>query len=89
MPIISRFRGIEIRMYFNEDIHPGRAHFHAWYAGKLAVFDVADASCISGELPPRIERLVREWAQQRRAELLANWDRARADLDPRPIDPLK
>jgi hypothetical protein len=29
MPSISRFHGITIRMFFNEDFHPGTPHFHA------------------------------------------------------------
>ena len=36
MPRISSFRGVIIRMFFNEDFHPGNPHFHAEYAGVKA-----------------------------------------------------
>jgi hypothetical protein len=29
MPNVSSFYGITIRMFFNEDFHPGNPHFHA------------------------------------------------------------
>lgn len=76
-------------MFFNEEIHEGRPHFHAVHAEAAAVFDAYDQSRIAGELPPRIERLVRSWAMAHRGELLDNWARARADLDLRPIEPPK
>jgi hypothetical protein len=40
MPSISRFYGITIRMFFNEDFHPGRPHFHAEYSGVKASFAI-------------------------------------------------
>jgi hypothetical protein len=76
-------------MFFNEDVHQGRPHFHVVYADAAAVFDASDQSRLAGELPPRVERLVRRWAKARRQELLENWERARAEIDLQPIDPLK
>lgn len=76
-------------MYFNEDFHPGRPHFHAFYAGEDASFDITDLTRLTGELPIRVERLVRRWARLHREELLANWDRARCEGALVPIDPLK
>ena len=76
-------------MFFDEGRHSGRPHFHASYAGKRASFDIADLSRLDGELPPRVERLVRSWARTHRAELLDNWERGRSDEDFKPIDPLK
>lgn len=76
-------------MFFDEGRHDGRPHFHASYAGKHASFDIADLSRLDGELPPRVERLVRSWARTRQAELLDNWERGRSDEDFKPVDPLK
>lgn len=89
MPRISYFHGIAIRMYFDESFHPGRPHFHASYGEHYAAFDIADLTRLTGELPPRAERLVRRWARERRAELLENWDRARSKGTLKPVDPLK
>jgi hypothetical protein len=89
MPRISSFRGITIRMFFNEDFHPGRPHFHAEYAGIEASFEIASLACIAGVLPARIDQMVKRWAGEHEAELLANWERARGHQPLKPIDPLR
>ena len=38
MPILSRFYGIVIRMYFYDDKQHHEPHVHAEYAGEQAVF---------------------------------------------------
>ena len=89
MPRISVFHGITIRMFFNEDFHPGRPHFHAEYAGVEASFEIATLRCLAGELPPRIEQMVKRWAREHEFELMANWKRARNHKPLEPIDPLR
>jgi hypothetical protein len=89
VPTISRFRGIKIEMFFNEDFHPGRPHFHAEYAGATASFEIRSLERLTGELPGRVERLVRGWARANRDELVENWHRARAGKPLRQIDPLQ
>lgn len=64
-------------MFFGEGVHTSRPHFHAWYGGARASFDALDLTRLAGELPPQVERLVREWGLARREELLANWELAR------------
>jgi hypothetical protein len=76
-------------MFFNEEIHSGRPHFHAGYGGVWAVFDAANQDRLAGRLPRRLERLVRKWARIHQAELLENWERARARLPLARIEPLK
>ncbi len=76
-------------MYFKEGHHSGCPHFHAWHGGAWASYAIDDLSRLGGGLPLQAERLVRKWARKHRGELLGNWDRARAGLDLRPIDPLK
>ena len=60
---------------FHRDYDP--AHVHVFYAGQAARFGVATDRLLTGSLPPRALRLYREWARQHRAELEANWARAR------------
>ena len=86
MPRICFFYGITIRMYWNERDHP-IAHFHAEYGEYMAAVDL-DGELLGGTLPPRPLRLVRDWAQLHRVELLANWDRARNSEPLETIDPL-
>lgn len=47
MPTISMFFGIIIRMYWNDHMPP---HFHAYYQGDSAVFDL-DGNVLEGGLP--------------------------------------
>ena len=70
MPIIARFYGILIKMYFKEH---GIPHFHALYGEFNAVFDIETMEVIEGDLPARAEKLVREWGEFYRKELLDMW----------------
>jgi hypothetical protein len=86
VPRISFFYGIAIFMYWNEGAH-ARPHFHARYSGSAASVDL-DGNVIAGSLPPRAVEFLREWAQLHRAELEANWGRARGDQALEQIEPL-
>ncbi|WP_404827788.1 DUF4160 domain-containing protein [Conexibacter stalactiti] len=86
MPRISAFYGITIFMYIDEHPPP---HFHAWYSGARASIDIATRDLVSGSLPPRALRIVREWARQHERELTANWRRARRDEPLTKIEPLR
>ncbi|MCK5733945.1 MAG: DUF4160 domain-containing protein, partial [Candidatus Latescibacteria bacterium] len=58
MPIISRFFGILIRMFYDEHNPP---HLYAEYQGKKAVFDFC-GNIVKGCLASRTAtKLVREW----------------------------
>ena len=70
MPIISLFFGIVIRMY--HDDHPP-PHFHAAYQGFEAFVRISDGEIVVGSLPKKAARLVRQWALDHQAELMANW----------------
>lgn len=84
MPEISRFHGIVIAMYYDEH---GRPHFHA-RSGEHEVSIELEGLVVRGEFPGASLRLVLDWAELHRAELLANWDRARRGLALVPIAPL-
>jgi Protein of unknown function (DUF2442)/Domain of unknown function (DUF4160) len=51
---------------------------HARYGGDVALIVIASGDVYAGSLPPRALRLVREWVEERRAELEVNWHRAQA-----------
>jgi len=86
VPRISEFYGIVIEMYYGDHPPP---HFHARYAGTSAKIEIAGGEIIAGSLPSRALRLVREWIDQHRDELDANWERAMHHEKPQPIDPLR
>jgi len=70
MPVITRFYGILIKMYFREH---GTPHFHAIYNEYNGIFNIDTLEMIEGDLPRRAQRMIREWAQQYQAELKAMW----------------
>jgi len=85
-PEISRFLGITISMSHEKKARP---HFHATYAEFGANFAIDSLRKLSGEMPPRATRFVREWASLHRKELSTNWSRARRGLPLKPIAPLE
>ncbi len=86
MPIISRFLGILILMYYEEHNPP---HFHVRYNEYKAMISIRDLALLRGKLPPKILGLVTEWACQHQQELLADWNLASTKKDLRPIQPLE
>jgi hypothetical protein len=50
MPVIARFYGIAVKMYFREH---GTAHFHALYGESSGVFEVSTLEMIEGDLPSK------------------------------------
>jgi len=60
MPVIARFYGILIKMYFSQSEH-GIPHFHAIYGEYNAVFAIETLEMLEGDLPSRAQRLVKEW----------------------------
>jgi len=85
MPRLSTFYGIVIYMY-RPDHPPPR--FHAQYGEHAAQIDLTSLEVLNGSLPARALRLVREWAELHRGELVMNLELAQA-LEPLvEIDPL-
>lgn len=74
MPVVARFFGIVIKMYFSQSEH-GIPHFHAIYGEYNAVFDIQTLEMLEGDLPVRAQRLVQEWSTQYQQELLQMWSR--------------
>jgi hypothetical protein len=72
MPVIARFYGIAIKMYFSQSEH-GVPHFHAIYGESNAVYAIDSLEMLEGDMPGRAQRLVKEWATQHQAELLQMW----------------
>ena len=74
MPVIARFYGIVVKMYFSQSEH-GIPHFHAVYGEFNAVVGIETQEMLEGDLPVRAQRLVKEWASQNARELLEMWNR--------------
>jgi Domain of unknown function (DUF4160) len=52
-------------------------------------FEIATGAVIGGSLPRNALRLVREWLEQHRAELEANFGRLEKEEVPKKIEPLQ
>ena len=52
MPVLSRFYGIVIRMYFQQSEH-NPPHFHAIYEEHMAAICINDGVILEGELPKK------------------------------------
>ena len=85
MPELSRFLGIVIGMFFNEH---GVPHFHAVYGAYQMTVEIETAT-VHGLFPARAQRLVLEWMDVHRQELLDNWHRARQRQPLQRIAPLE
>jgi hypothetical protein len=70
MPVIARFYGILIKMYFREH---GVPHFHALYGEYNGVFEIESLEMIEGDLPNRAQKMVKEWAVMYRNDLMELW----------------
>ena len=72
MPEISRYYGIIIYMNFLDHAPP---HFHAWYNEYKITVTIRDG-LIRGEMPGRALKLILEWLEQHREELMSAWEKA-------------
>lgn len=85
MPIVSRFFGIIIRMYYNEHNPP---HLHAEYQGSNAIFDFS-GNIVKGSLSSKTAtRLVRDWIDLHAVELEKDWQLAQRGKELENIEPL-
>ncbi len=73
MPILSRFYGIIIRMYFLQSEH-NPPHIHAIYNEDVAAIDFMTGDIIEGHLPPKALNMVQEWVAIHRKDLKTIWD---------------
>ncbi len=85
MPRISAFYGIVIAMYFDDHLPP---HFRALYGEHQAQILIATGEILHGSLPRRALRLVQEWTEVHRDELVADWERAEREESLVSIEPL-
>ena len=74
MATLAMINGVLIRMKPEKNGKHHRAHVHAWYSGKEAVFDVLARRKINGDFPRDQTLIVQGFIAAHEAELLANWE---------------
>ena len=72
MPVLSRFYGIVIRMYFLQKEH-NPPHIHAIYGECIGMFSLSDGEMFEGDIPVKEQKSVKEFILRYAEELLAMW----------------
>lgn len=73
MPVISRFNGITIKMYFRRSEH-NSPHIHAIYGEYIGVFEIAGGEMIEGDLPGKEQRMVKAFIEKYKGQLVQMWE---------------
>ncbi|MBQ7624209.1 MAG: DUF4160 domain-containing protein [Clostridia bacterium] len=73
MPVLARFYGIVIRMYFLQSEH-NPPHIHAIYNDNVAAVDFMTGNVLEGYLPDKALAMVREWIAINREDLKTIWE---------------
>ena len=85
MPEISSFYGIIISMYPGDHNPP---HFHVRYNEFRAIIEIEDKTVI-GEMPNRALKIVFEWLDIHKKELMDNWNKLQKGKSIVKIKPLE
>ena len=75
-------------LYSDELSDHNPPHFHAWYGDYKVTISIKDG-IVKGEMPGRALRLILEWLDLHRDELMENWMRAQNGGTLEKIEPLK
>lgn len=73
MPVISRFNGIVIKMYFRQKEH-NPPHIHAIYGEYIGMFSLVDDEMFEGDIPTKEQKLIQSFISKYRKELLEMWE---------------
>jgi len=84
MPQISAFYGLIILMNFKDHAPP---HFHVWYGDYKVTITIQDG-IVTGKMPQRALKMVFEWLEIHREDLLQEWEKAQKGEKLTQISPL-
>jgi len=82
MPEICRFYGIIIKMFYNEHNPP---HIHVEYQDFKAIITINEG-IIEGKMPKTALKLIFEWMELHKDDLLKNWEKIESK---KPLDSIK
>lgn len=88
MPVISKFYGLIISMYYLDIKQHNLPHIHVKYGEIDAVYEIPNGNLIEGSLPGNKEKLVKAWIEIHQIDLMANWQLAIRGNKVFNIDPL-
>lgn len=73
MPVISRFYGMVVKMFFLASEH-NPPHIHVLYGEYMGVIDIRTNKMLQGDLPDKALKIVQEWTSIHQQELLKMWE---------------
>ena len=74
MPVISKFYGMTIKMYFlSKENNP--PHIHVIYGDYMSSININNLKVIQGDLPEKALKLVLEWIKIHKEEILEMWEK--------------
>jgi hypothetical protein len=79
MPVIARFFGIIVKMFFDDHNPP---HIHVQYGEYMGEIDINTQKLIIGDLPSRALSLSQEWVKLHKNALIEMWNSKRIDKLP-------
>ncbi len=85
MPIISRFYGIVVYMLWGDHAPP---HFHAKYQDDEVSIEILTGK-VTGSMSKRALRMLEEWRQLHKNELINDWELAESRKKLLNIAPLE
>ena len=85
MPVISRFFGIIIAIYWRDHPPP---HFHAKYGDQEIIVEIKTGK-ITGNISNRALSMIQEWREIHKKELLNDWELEEQNKPLRKIQPLE
>ena len=88
MPELSRFYGILIQMFFDDQDQHHKPHIHVRY-GEYKASVALDGEMLAGNLPSKQFQFVRTWILIHEDELYAAWNNAVRSLPIEKIAPLQ
>ena len=81
MPVISRFHGIVVRMYLRQKEH-NPPHIHAVCGDYIGLFHFADGEMFEGDMPEKIQRMMKDFIVYYRERLLSMWTNQQFEMLP-------
>lgn len=84
MPVIGRFLGMIIKMYFLASEH-NPPHIHVMYGEHIGVINIETSKMIYGDLPNNVKRKAEKWTTIHKEELIRMWETQEFKMLP-PLD---
>ena len=84
MPVISRFRGIILRMYLRQKEH-NPPHIHAQYGDSVGLFSLENGEMFEGDLDKKMRSFVTNFIVYYKEQLLEMWKTQKFSM----LDPIE